>query len=749
MKTSLLILLTCSVAIQISAQQFSIEGTVRSAQTDEPLPFATLSLSEGRRGTISNAKGQFRLILRETDRADSLRVSYVGYHSQVIKMSSLHSGKLNIRLTEKEEKLDEVVVTSLTANQILANALDSIPVNYFKQPYTSRGFYRLSSRKNEKYVHLSEAVFDLYRSKVPKDEDLFRLDTWRGITDEREASGIDVGMRPDGVFNLDVVNSKGFLKTFNKRKFLKEHTFVLEGEYSYDDREVYLISFDQKEGVKNLGLKGHFYIAKDDFAFLEMDYGLSPKSVQYYKFSIAYRVLMELFGIHIKVLDEKTRARYHKVDGTYYLKDVSETADFRFKSQRSYFNFVLNMKLDYLVSEITLEEPERFEDEDVLSQGKLIEYQDIEYDSLFWQDYTIVLPESDFNEIAGVIGENNKANDTKKEVRKNLKKYPKELNARVDSILTFYHRRGLFHGNALIESQGEVVLNKVYPFEDQDLGPTSRFRIGSTSKTFTSMLILMLEKEGKLKLSDSIARYIPYYTHGKVTIEQLLTHQSGIPNYLSKGEYLLEIFKERYPIDELIERFCSDSLEFKPGESFRYSNSGYVLLARIAEIVGEKPFGELLSERIFEPLGMKDTSFGELPGVEAVEGYYYGQPETNYPIENVIGAGGIVSTTEDLLIWSKTLEGEGPIQAAIVREAWKPRAEYKDWEAGYGYGWMIDKYLFKTSKKHKIVYHPGTDIAFYSMFLKQPDEQITIVLLSNTGDFPRFEMSELILEVLN
>ena len=82
-------------------------------------------------------------------------------------------------------------------------------------------------------------------------------------------------------------------------------------------------------------------------------------------------------------------------------------------------------------------------------------------------------------------------------------------------------------------------------------------------------------------------------------------------------------------------------------------------------------------------------------------------------------------------------------------EGVEPKAEYLDWDAHYGYGWMIDRYMFKSSKDHKIYYHPGTDFGFYSMFLKQPDQDVTLILLNNTGEFPRFDISELILNVLN
>ena len=175
-----------------------------------------------------------------------------------------------------------------------------------------------------------------------------------------------------------------------------------------------------------------------------------------------------------------------------------------------------------------------------------------------------------------------------------------------------------------------------------------------------------------------------------------------------------------------------------------------MILAHIAEVVTGKDYNELLRDKIFNPLNMIDTYSGSLKNTsDFPRGYYYGNPEKSYPLDNMKGAGGIVSTTEDLYKWSQALETDKLLPKEKLEQAFISRAEYLDWDGDYGYGWMLDNYMFKASKKHEIRYHPGTDFGFYSMFLKQPDEGITIVLLSNTGDFPRFEIKDLILNELN
>ena len=147
---------------------------------------------------------------------------------------------------------------------------------------------------------------------------------------------------------------------------------------------------------------------------------------------------------------------------------------------------------------------------------------------------------------------------------------------------------------------------------------------------------------------------------------------------------------------------------------------------------------------------MTNSYFGEsTDSTNLVTGFMYGKPEPKYYVQNVGGAGGITSTTADLIKWSNALDTSQLLPTSKIEQLIAPKAEYNDWDAYYGYGWMIDRYMFGSSKRHKIYYHPGTDFGFYSMFIKQPDNGITIILLNNTGDFPRFEITELILNELN
>ena len=747
-KRILIFLLVAFCACKGLAQQIVIEGVIKDSDQNEPLAYANIFLKNTPIGTVSNTNGAFRLIVSPKFIDDTLVISYLGYETQIFQISKIEE-PLKIGLQQDQAVLEQVVVVGYTAQSIINKALERIPHNYFETPYQSTGFYRVTSQKNQSYIHLSEAVFDIYHSKTGGSRQQFKLEKMRAIKDERASQGIELGLKPSGIFEFDIVNNPDGLELLTK-KGLKQHTFKIEGIEQFNGREVYNISFDQINNKKP-GYKGFMLIDKNSFAFVYFDFGLSPKGLAYFKFGDpALRALMKIVGINISMNRNNYQIQYKKIGDRYYLNTVGNDATLNFKSDRDYYNFDADTRVDYLVTEFEFENVAPFEKEEALGQGKLIEEQNSNYDQSFWDNYTIILPTSDFGEIARRLEANNKANDLKLQIEDRLHKLPKDKALRVDSILNFYNDKNLFNGNALITFEGETLLQKSYNSSLTNNQANSQFRIGSLAKTFTAMIIAQYEQAGLLDYNDQISKFLPDYSNGAITIHQLLSHQSGIPDFIDKREYLPQILNNTYTIMEVATQFCSDSLEFEPGSKFEYSNSNFLLLSAIAESIEKKPYSKILDQRIFVPLNMDSTFFGAPKSSNnLVTAYLYEKPEPQYPIQNVGGAGGISTTVSDLLKWSKSLDNNTILPKAKIQELLTPRAEYTDWDAHYGYGWMIDRYMFSNSKKHKIFYHPGTDFGFYSMFVKQPDAGITIILLNNTGEFPRFEITDLILNELN
>ena len=748
-RQTIIILTALLSAFNMLAQNLpesTVTGLVFDESTGKPLPYANVLVKGSSIGTVTNFKGEFRISIPTNFKSDSLRISYIGYKTNSVAISEL-SRNSKIFLVESVNTLNEVQITGQSALSIMKSAIKKIPTNYYSQSYKSKGFYRITSKKDAKYMHLSEAVFELHNAKKASQ---FKLTKMRAIKDERESHGLDLGLKPNGIIEFDIINHSTEFD-FLREKGLKDYDVDFEENITYMDQEVFVLSFDQKYGVKKAGYKGKVFIDTKTYAIVYLDYGFSPIGIKYHKFGdAAQRALMKILDIHIEMPKSDYKISYKRIGGRYYLNTVYNDALLKFQSSRYHYNFLADTRVDYIVSDLDFTNTLPFANKETLGNSKLIEEQDSPYDKSFWDGYNIILPNIDFTSIAKSIESNNIANDTQREIEEKLPKYPKDKASRVDSILSFYNRKGLFNGNALIEYEGKIILQKSYNNFLTENQLKTKFRIGSVGKTFTSMLIIMLEKDGLLKLKDSVKKYLPTYRHRNITIEQLLTHQSGLPNYLAKNEYVIRLFEKEFSVGELVEQFCSDSLEFDSGAKFQYSNSGYVVLSHIIEKVSGKSFGEVLKERIFQPLHMNDTYFGtSVDSANLAIGYMYGQPEPKYYPQNVGGAGGITTTLEDLLKWSHSIEEETLLPKKELDLLFVPRASYSDWDADYGYGWILDKYKFKTSKNNVIRYHPGTDFGFYSMFVKQPDKKITLILLNNTGDFPRFEIADLILNTLD
>lgn len=728
-------------------QKLVLTGHVYDAETESPLPFANIASKSTAIGTATNSNGAYKLIIPSGIKSDSLVVSFIGYTSHTIAIPST-SGNIDIVLEKELTKLQEVVLKGFTAETIVKKALNRIAANYFEQSYISTGFYRVSSQKDQEYIHLSEAVFDVYHSKTSKPYRQFRLDKKRSIKDEEASKGIDLGLSPSGVYGFDIVNNIDDMDFLNK-KGLKTHTFKIDGHVMVDGKEAYKVSFDQNSST-SAGYKGFMLIDTSNFAFLYFDFGLSPTGIKNFKYGDAgLRALMKIIGIEISMSKNQYQIEYKKIAGRYYLNKVGNDASLHFKSDRNHYNFKADTRVDYIVNYNQFDSVYAFPNEETLKKGKLIEEQASHLNPDFWKEYTIIVPTQDFSAIAKNLRAKNEANDLKIKADDYVSKLPKNSQLRIDSLLQFFNKLDQFNGTALIHHEGKTLLNKSYNSPITNNYVNSQFRIGSLSKTFTAMLIMQLENEGKLKFTDPISKFLPDYVHGKLTIDQLLTHQSGIPDYLDNKAYAAKILSDNYQLDELVLNFCSDSLEFSPGSRFDYSNSNFTVLALITEKIEGIDFGQILSTRIFDPLEMTATYFGtSKDSSNLVTAFLYGDPEPVYLPKNVAGAGGITSTTNDLLKWSIALDNETLLPNTKKEILFKPRIKYTDWDAYYGYGWMIDDFKFSSSKKHTIIYHPGTDLGFYSMFLKQPETGITIILLNNTGEFPRFEITDLILNEL-
>lgn len=313
----------------------------------------------------------------------------------------------------------------------------------------------------------------------------------------------------------------------------------------------------------------------------------------------------------------------------------------------------------------------------------------------------------------------------------------------VDSIMSGYADPSAPGASVLVVRDGETLLARSYGLADVDarVAATAQtnYRLASLTKQFTATAIMLLKEDGRLRYDDPIVKYLPQlpvFAHD-VTIRMLLTHTSGLWAYedFVPDSQTTQVHDADVPA--LIAR--ADSTYFPPGSAYRYSNTGYALLALIVERVSGKSFATFLHDRIFAPLRMNGTVAYE-NGISTVPHRAYGYTVDSAGIRRtdqsstsaVLGDGGIYTSLDDLAKWNRALDAHTLVSEADQREAWTSAVTTRGTRVGYGFGWFVDNGGYGLRLRHH-----GETTGFTNAILKIPGRGVTIVILTNrTGGEP-------------
>ncbi len=333
--------------------------------------------------------------------------------------------------------------------------------------------------------------------------------------------------------------------------------------------------------------------------------------------------------------------------------------------------------------------------------------------------------------------------------------------AAIDAFVSAYQEAQTFNGAVLVAEKGSVIFKKGFGSANQEWSipnaADTKFRIGSMTKAFTSMLVLQLVQEKKIDLQAKLSAYLPFYRKDvgdKVTIHHLLTHTSGIPSYTDDMKRMEEAVLDPYPPAEFVTNYCSGDLQFEPGSRFRYDNSGYFILGAVIEAVAGKPYVEVLKERILVPLGMRDTGYDRpLPVLpKRAAGYsvtFDGLENARYINMSLpYAAGAIYSTVEDLFLWDRALAGTTllPVEAKAV--LFKPYVAMGG-GACYAYGWIVGQRPVPGSQaKTPRIFHGGAIFGFGSYIERLPEEGHCVIILTNTPEANLPDMANGIIDIL-
>ena len=321
----------------------------------------------------------------------------------------------------------------------------------------------------------------------------------------------------------------------------------------------------------------------------------------------------------------------------------------------------------------------------------------------------------------------------------NVAYMPEHANAQMATFFEKIHRQHGFNGNVLVAQKGRIIYKGAWGWANYlkriPLKTTTPFELASVSKPLTATAILLLCEQGKLKLSQTVDQFFPQFPYKNIRIDYLLSHRSGLTNYVYFTERVWPNKKKSLNNDAVINLFA----QYKPGRyasentQFHYNNTNYMLLAAIIAKVSGMPYHDFMAQYIFKPAGMVHTMVrSTYLSLRYPDSVAVGHDRTwqfsaipNY-LDGPYGDKGIYSTIDDLFRFDYALKHHLLLRKTTLAQAYFPHNPITHRYFSYGYGWRTF-----DNKKTQVVYHTGWWHGFRNLYVRDLTNDITIVILSN------------------
>ncbi|MBC7912969.1 MAG: beta-lactamase family protein [Pyrinomonadaceae bacterium] len=332
---------------------------------------------------------------------------------------------------------------------------------------------------------------------------------------------------------------------------------------------------------------------------------------------------------------------------------------------------------------------------------------------------------------------------------------PKNADKNIDAFIKNLHRTRSFNGNVLVAKKGKIIYQNAIGWADylrrDSLQIDYQFELASVSKPMTATAILMLMDQGKIRLDQTVNEFFPDFPYQGITIKMLLSHRSGMMNYV----YFVDGIWRKEKKDQRVGITNQDVMRIiaerkpnpytTPNRKFHYNNSNYMVLAAIVEKISGKRFSQFMQENIFEPSGMKNTAVYSKAEYEKIPVKVVGHDRGTWRysvaqnfLDGPVGDKGIYSTVRDLYLFDRALKKGKLVSKALLDSAYTGHNDLVRGHFNYGYGWRMF-----NGNGHKVVYHTGWWHGFRHIYLRDLTADITIVLLSNLSNGSLHQLDEL------
>jgi hypothetical protein len=373
-----------------SSQNYSeITGVIVDKETKSVLPFANVRLVGKSIGTITNDKGEFALKFPKTVQKDTLCFSFLGYESSFLPVDKVPKD-IHVFLKQQTKILKTVVISShFSALDLIKNAIRNIENNYSVKPTWVQSFYRQTDMEDSDTTEFAEAVLNIFKGAYHLDQTIDSVELIKGRVLKESGSR---GSHLNGINSL-LKNDKVKWQTgFLDNKQFKYYDYSLDETREYNGRRIYVISFDQKEGIRKPLLKGKIYLDCQTLAFVRLEYTMSPKGIKYWKWPASIRLLEKSImkasdhWIAFQVVED-----YENQNGKWYLKDIRSFRETDRAFSKKGYSCLYSWKAELVVTKIdTVKQIRNLDQTKILKPFKPLSLQIGKYDETFWGNYNVL-----------------------------------------------------------------------------------------------------------------------------------------------------------------------------------------------------------------------------------------------------------------------------------------------------------------------------------------------------------------------
>jgi CubicO group peptidase (beta-lactamase class C family) len=329
---------------------------------------------------------------------------------------------------------------------------------------------------------------------------------------------------------------------------------------------------------------------------------------------------------------------------------------------------------------------------------------------------------------------------------------------RLAQIMKSYHQYNIFDGAVLVAENGKVIYKGAFGEANREWNIANtvdtKFMIGSISKPITATLVLLLVQKGLVRLDKTLEDYLPAFKDkpaAKVTVRQLLSHTSGMPNYDIIKDFFPRISRQNFSREDYLNVYKDSALAFAPGTSYAYSSWGYFTLGHIIEKVTGKTYAQAMKDEIFSKIGMQNTGsyFHTQVVPKRANGYDYGLGDylsADFRDQsNTMGTGDLYSTVEDLFKFHMAIANNSLLNKELTLEMLSPGMR----PAQYGLGWFNQNFRYTDTDSVLANYHLGSTEGFMAFYIRLPATNSMAVILSNSAPTDFFTIIKSLLKVLH